>query len=83
MQIMSEQMLEDVRAAKKWVDQQAGSMHELAERLRQVEVDFAARVGEFATVAATRSAKVQQAIDTAADKPGDSLLSEARELRTR
>jgi hypothetical protein len=83
MMSMSEQnMINDVRNAKSWLDSEFTTFEQLAERLRAIETAFQARSGEFASVPLERPTSMQSAIDNAADEPGNGVLNEIRRART-
>lgn len=71
-------MIDDVRAAKKWVDAQSNTFDEVAARLRKVEQAWKDRTGIFANVPRGRPDWIQSEIDAAADAPGRELLDETR-----
>ena len=71
-------MISDVRAAKAWVDAQAGTLEEMVRWLQAVERDFERRSGVFATVPDERPESVRQAIEAAPVDPGRELLGDAR-----
>jgi hypothetical protein len=74
-------MLDDVRAAKKWVDTKAVTMQELGNRLRATEQAYRNRTGTFATLPMEPSESVTREISEAADEPGAALIKESRALR--
>ena len=79
---MDEQnVLDDLRSAKKWHAAQFSSIEEMAIRLRQIQADYEARTGEFASVPNQRSETVRAAIESAPSEPGRALLNDTRAAR--
>lgn len=74
-------MIDDVRAAKKWVDSQAATMQELGIRLRATEQAYLSRTGEFASLPTEPPESVRREIEVAADEPGAALIKDSRSLR--
>ncbi len=73
-------VVEEVRAARAAVSQQAGGFAGLGEYLRKVQDEYRTRTGRFAGVPADRSEEVQRLIDAAeTDEP---LLDELRAARS-
>jgi hypothetical protein len=62
-------VLDDVRAAKAWVDAQAATIEELGKRLAAVDQAYRSRTGVFASVPLERPEWVQRLIDSAEDEP--------------
>lgn len=74
-------LVEEVRAARAAVAEQAGGFANLGEYLRKVQEEYGTRTGRFADVPLRRSAEVQRVID--AVLTGDPLLNELRSNRGR
>jgi hypothetical protein len=74
-------MIDDVRAAKRWVDSQAEDFSQLKARLKATQDAYLARSGSFASVPLTTPPAVRQMINQAPDAPGDALLTEHRQVR--
>lgn len=72
-------VIDDVRMAKIWLDEQATDFDALGLRLREVEQAFRSRTGEFSRVPAQPSPSVREAIQSAADEPGHGLLNDTRQ----
>jgi len=75
-------VINDVRDAKAWVDGQWSTFDQLGAQLKEIERAFRDWSGEFANVPTARSQEVEQAIGQAADEPGSDLLGETRPRRT-
>jgi hypothetical protein len=71
-------MIDDVRAAKKWVDAQSSDFEEMDARLLEVEQAWKDRAGVFSNVPRERPAWVQAEIAAAADEQGREPLNETR-----
>jgi hypothetical protein len=71
-------MLDDVRDAKIWLDQQTNGFDGLAQHLRAIETAYLNRSGDFSAIPRQRPASVDQAIAAAANEPGRDLLNETR-----
>lgn len=77
---VSRNVVDEVRAARAAVAEQAGGLAGLGEYLKRVEDEFRSRTGRFADVPKERPADVQRLIETAdTDEP---LLDEIRALRS-
>jgi hypothetical protein len=74
-------VVEEVRAARAAVAEQAGGLARLGEYLRRVQEEYGTRTGRFAGVPLSRPAEVQRLIDAALT--GDPLLDELRSIRGR
>ena len=77
----NQNVVDDVRCAKTWVDQKFVSFDQLATQLRSLEEDFRNRTGQFATVPTKRPQWVQDLIDQAPIEPGGDLLGELRSTK--
>jgi hypothetical protein len=73
-------VVDEVRAARAAVAEQAGGLAGLGDYLARVELEFRTRSGRFADVPAQRPADLQRLIDAA--ETDDPLLDEIRALRT-
>ena len=71
-------VIQDVRAAKEWVDAQFPDLESQYRHLLEVEQAWMCRTGVFADVPRERPAWVQAEIDAAADEPGRELLNDTR-----
>jgi hypothetical protein len=79
---MAEQnMIDDVRTAKAWVDANASTLDELYQQLQVVERAYLDRTGPYASIPKLRPASVQEAIDNAQEEPGHELLNDGRAAR--
>jgi len=68
--------IDDVRAAKVWLDAQSSSMQEHARLLAAIESQFIAREGDFSGLPRSRPPEVEKVIQSAEDSPGAALLRE-------
>jgi len=73
-------VVEEVRAARAAVSEQAAGFAGLGEYLWKVQDEFRTRTGRFADVPADRPAEVQRLIDAA--ETGEPLLDELRAARS-
>lgn len=73
-------VVEEVRAARAAVSEQAGGFAGLAEYLERVQEEYRTRSGRFADVPLVRPIEVQRLIDAA--ETGDPLLDELRAVRS-
>ncbi|NOT00675.1 MAG: hypothetical protein HOP29_08615 [Phycisphaerales bacterium] len=74
-------VVDEVRASRAWVVEQAGGFSGLGKYLKQVENEFRTRTGRFADLPLERSGDVQRRIDAAeTDEP---ILDEIRGARGR
>jgi hypothetical protein len=73
-------IVEEVRAARAAVSDEAGGIEGLGEYLRQIQEEYRTRTGRFADVPVERPEAVQRLIDAA--ESGNPLLDELRSLRS-
>ena len=78
--MVKQNMIDDVRTAKIWVDSQSETMKELGQRLREIEQAYESRKDEFASLPDDRPESVRQAIEAAVIEPGRDLLNDSRVL---
>lgn len=74
-------VVEEVRAARAAVSQEAGGFAGLGDYLEKVQEEYRTRTGRFADVPASRPQQVQRLIDAA--ETADPPLDEIRAARTR
>lgn len=73
-------IVEEVRAARAAVSDEAGGIEGLGDYLRQIQEEFRTRTGRFTDVPVERPEAVQRLIDDA--DSGNPLLDEIRSLRS-
>jgi len=71
-------VIDDVRAAKAWVDMQSADLQEVGDRLRTLEQSYQSRSGVFASVPRQQPEWVRCAIQSAQLEPGAEFLKDAR-----
>ena len=72
-------VVEEVRAARAAVLEEAGGFTGLGEYLRQIEAEFRTRTGRFSDIPIERPDDLERLIETGTSD--DALLSEVRALR--
>jgi hypothetical protein len=74
-------IIEEVRAAKSWVDSQSATLAELGSRLLALGQAYESRTGEYADVPRRQPDWFRKAIETAQDEPGREFINDARSAR--
>lgn len=76
--MIEQNMIDDVRTAKIWVDSRLETMEELGQRLREIERAYLNRTDQFTALPNERPESVRQAIELAVVEPGRELLNDSR-----